>query len=222
MLDGDPRFVRLAARHVRLDPYRNFERALSLVPRAPSSSRCAIRTIAGTRTSSRRCGEALGDAQLVYCDQRLVTEDGRVLRDSLWQGRRHDRGNLASLLVANTAPGAAMLFRRDAAGPRRCPFPELPGLPYHDHWLALVALAGGELAYVDRPLYDYVQHGGAVQGVVSRRRINAPRARRPASGSRGWRGAYFGGYVMRQVQAQTLLARGGRGPHRRASAARCG
>ncbi len=40
-------------------------------------------------------------------------------------------------------------------------------MPYHDHWLALVALASGEVAYVDRPLYDYVQHGGAVQGAVT-------------------------------------------------------
>jgi hypothetical protein len=44
------------------------------------------------------------------------------------------------------------------------PFPDLPGEPYHDHWIACVALATGKIAYVDRPLYDYVQHGRNVIG----------------------------------------------------------
>jgi hypothetical protein len=142
--------------------------------------------------------QALGSAVLAYSDQRLVTEDGRVVRDSLWDGRRNEHRNLASVLVANTVPGAAMLFRReliDAA----LPFPDAPGVPYHDHWLALVALAGDEIAYLDRPLFDWVQHPAAVSAGAT------PSARVP--GSRGWRAAYFGGYVMREVLAETLLMR---------------
>src|SRR2546430_16665785 len=104
---------------------------------------------------------ALGEAQLVYSDQRLVSEEGQVLRESLWTGRQNDHRSLASLLVANSVPGASMLFRRrllDVA----LPFPEAPGVPYHDHWLALVALCSGEISYVDRPLYDWIQHTAAV------------------------------------------------------------
>ena len=47
---------------------------------------------------------------------------------------------------------------------RALPFPEVPGEQYHDHWLGLVAMTLGDVAYVDRPLYDYVQHGGAALG----------------------------------------------------------
>jgi hypothetical protein len=43
-----------------------------------------------------------------------------------------------------------------------CPRAEI-GL-MHDHWLAVVAMSLGEVAYVDRPLYDYVQHSGAALG----------------------------------------------------------
>ncbi len=44
------------------------------------------------------------------------------------------------------------------------PFPPLLAKAFHDHWLAVVALARGEIAYLDEPLYDYVQHGDAVIG----------------------------------------------------------
>jgi hypothetical protein len=214
-LGDDPRFRLVRSEH-RLDPYRNFERALSLVP--PHATLIALcdqddRWYPDKLATLR---SALGDAQLVYSDQRLVTAEGRVVRDSLWTGRHHDQENLISLLVANTAPGAAMLFRRELLA-RALPFPLVPGFPFHDHWLALAARAGGRLAYVDRPLYDYVQHDQAVQGVVASGAARGGRLTGGVTvlqtalgaGSRGWRGAYFGGYVMRQVQAEVLLARGG-------------
>ena len=90
----------------------------------------------------QRLRAALGPAQLAFCDLRLVDADGRVLRDTLWQGRRNNHTDLASLLVANSIPGAAMLFRR-ALIDLALPFPDPPGVAFHDHWLALVALASG-------------------------------------------------------------------------------
>ena len=59
----------------------------------------------------------------------------------------------------------------------RCRFPAGPGWDFHDHWLALVAMALGEVAYVDRPLYDYVQHPGAVLGRAASKQERSPRAR---------------------------------------------
>jgi len=65
--------------------------------------------------------------------------------------------------LANTVTGAASLFRRELLD-LVLPFPEPVGDPFHDQWIASVALATGRIAYVDRPLYDYVQHGGAARG----------------------------------------------------------
>ena len=143
-------------------------------------------------------------ATLVYSDQRLVAGDGRVLRDSLWHGRRNDYENLASLLVANTVPGAAMLFRRDLLS-AALPFPDAPGAQYHDHWLALVALAAGTIGYVDDPSTTTCSTRPRVQGRTARDHDHG----QPCAGARGWRGAYFGGYLNRQVWAQALLARRG-------------
>jgi hypothetical protein len=134
-----------------------------------------------------------------------VDADGRVLRETFWDGRRNNHTNLVSLLVANTITGAATLFRRELAE-LALPFPDTPGWQFHDHWLALVALASGDVAYVDRALYDYVQHPKAVLGQASGSADTRGSARLRGL-LRGWRARYFYGYVARQVQAEALLAR---------------
>jgi glycosyltransferase involved in cell wall biosynthesis len=203
VLDGDERF-RVSRSDERLGFYRNFERALTLAPsEAGLIALCDQddRWYPDKLASLRR---GLGPAQLVYSDLRLVDARGRVLRDTLWKRRRNNHTDLASLLVANTITGAATLFRRELAG-RALPFPDPPGWQFHDHWLGLVALAAGDVAYVDRPLYDYVQHEGAILGHVSPRRRRSG-SERPGLMTR-WRAAYFYGYLGRVLSAHALLAR---------------
>lgn len=210
LIGGDRRF-RVSRSEQRLDPYRNFERALLLAPAEAELIALCDQDDQWYPHKLEVLRGAIGSRDLVYSDQRLISGDGRVLRDSLWKGRRNDHENLASLLVANTVPGAAMLFRRKLLSVA-LPFPDAPGTQYHDHWLALVALTAGEIGYVDEPLYDYVQHGAAVQGAARPEPAPRPLLRR----GRGWRGAYFGGYLNRQVWAQALLARcEGRLPRRK-------
>jgi glycosyltransferase involved in cell wall biosynthesis len=207
LISADERFV-ISRAERRVGFYRNFERALSMAP--PESELFALcdqddRWYPEKLETLRRC---LGDAQLVYSDQRLVDARGRVLRETMWKGRANNHTDLAALLTANTITGAATLFRRDVAR-LALPFPDLPGLQFHDHWVAVVALAAGTVAYVERPLYDYVQHAGAVFGEVAGERA-ADRVR-AARGRflRGSRGAYFLGYLQREVMAQALLVRCG-------------
>jgi glycosyltransferase involved in cell wall biosynthesis len=202
---GDERFV-VSRSGRRVGFYRNFERALQMAPREAELIALCDQDDRWHPDKLEVLRGALGAAQLVYCDQRIVDADGRVRRETLWAGRRNNHTSLASLLVANTITGAATLFRREVAE-LALPFPETPGLQFHDHWLGLVALAAGDVAYVDRPLYDYVQHAGAVFGEVT----SGEPEESPRTGLRGGRGAYFLGYLAREVQAQTLLARcGGR------------
>jgi hypothetical protein len=198
---GDERFV-VSRSDRRVGFYRNFERALQMAPREAELIALCDQDDRWHPEKLEVLRGALGTAQLVYCDQRLVDAGGRVLRETLWAGRSNNHTSLASLLVANTITGAATLFRREVAE-LALPFPETPGMQFHDHWLGLVALAAGDVAYVDRPLYDYVQHPGAVFGEVTSGESERP----PSTGVRGGRGAYFLGYLAREVQAQTLLAR---------------
>ncbi len=206
IVGDDPRFsVSQAPEWIGF--YRNFERALTLVPADVPLIALSDQDDVWYPDKLATLRASIGSAALVYSDQRLTDPTGQVLRDTMWVGRSNNRTNMASMLVANTVTGAAMLIRRDVVQ-RALPFPECPGMQFHDHWLALVALASGPLAYVDRPLYDYVQHRGAVLGRVVgpgvadrvRGRLRPPRLRE-------WRGAYFLGYLPVRMRAQTLLMR---------------
>ena len=216
---GDDGDFASCARRRRLGFYRNFERALSLAPPACPYVALSDQDDRWHPDKLETLLGEIGDAQLVYSDQRVVDRDGRVISDTYWNGRRNNHTNLISLLITNTVTGAASLFRREVVD-RALPLPETPRLQYHDQWLALVALSTGRIAYVDRPLYDYVQHDAAALGHAAANagafshRISTL-ARRTARGNwrslvRGWCGAYFDYCRVRQL-AEILLLRCGKG-----------
>ncbi|MEZ5062922.1 MAG: glycosyltransferase [Solirubrobacterales bacterium] len=212
-LDGDDRFV-LSRSDRRLGFYRSFERALGLVPAEAELVALSDQDDRWYPEKLATLRRELGTAKLVYSDQRLVDSDGNVLANTYWTTRRNNHTNLLSLLIANTVTGAASLMRREVVE-TALPFPEVPGEQYHDHWLGLVALSLGELAYVDRPLYDYVQHGGAALGhAAANAGVGGRHQLRERLGLAYWRArfadskaAYFRGYVRLEVLARSLLAR---------------
>ena len=211
IVGADRRFA-VSRSERRLGFYRNFERALEMVP---AETQLVALCDQDDRWHPDKLGvlrDELGEAVLVYSDQRLVDADGRVLRETLWKGRRNNHTNIASMLIANTITGAATLFRRELLE-LALPFPDTPGFQFHDHWLGVLALAAGDVAYVDRPLYDYVQHPGAVFGDVTHGSSGGARSHLRRPSVRGfldrWRAGYFYGYLAREAQAQTLLVRCG-------------
>jgi glycosyltransferase involved in cell wall biosynthesis len=214
VVGADERFL-LSRAGEHLGFYRNFERVLSLVPPECELVALSDHDDRWYPDKLEALREAIVSAELAFSDLRRVDADGRVRAMSLWRGRRNNLSNLASLLISNTFPGAACLFRRRVID-RALPFPTGPGWDFHDHWLALVAMSLGEVAYVDRPLYDYVQHPGAVLGrAASSRepaasgksgRLRAWLERRRGFFSR-WREAYFSLYLERDLHARVLLAR---------------
>jgi glycosyl transferase family 2 len=185
--------------------YRAFERCLARVPRdvayvAPCDQddvwhpdKLAVLVDALERTG----------ALLAYSDLRIVRPDGTVLSATYWTDRSGAAGDLSDLLATNVVTGAASVLRR-AVLDVALPFPREVDGSYHDHWLALCALAVGEIAYVDRPLVDYVQHGANLVGHAERRR-RGPRSGAPLrERARRDRERHV---VRPQVMAQALLDR---------------
>ena len=214
ILDGDPRFV-VSGSPCRLGYYHNFERALSMTPAGAAYVALADQDDRWHPEKLEVLLGAVGDANLVYSDARIVERDGRVLSNTYWSRRRNNHTNLASLLVANTVTGAASLFPRELLE-LVLPFPPRHGSPYHDHWLALVALASGRIGYVDHPLYDYVQHQDAAIG-HARANAAGPRpsrgvgrvrrlVREPRSTWAAWQGIYFR-EVCHRLQFANVLER---------------
>jgi glycosyltransferase involved in cell wall biosynthesis len=207
-LDGDPRFV-VSRSPRRLGFYRNFERALAMVP---SEAEFVALSDQDDRWYAEKLEvllEAIVGAQLAYSDVRVIDEDEQVVSDTYWTVRRNNYSDLLSLLVANSVTGAASLFRRDLLD-HALPFPPTQFGHFHDHWIALIALSLGRIAFVPRPLYDYVQHRDAVIGHDAANRMVTLHERLgslwkdPRERIRLWRHHYFVD-VSRLTQCATIL-----------------
>jgi glycosyltransferase involved in cell wall biosynthesis len=208
VLGDDPRFV-VSRSPRRLGFYRNFERALALAPREADFVAMADQDDVWHPDKLETLLAELGAAQLVYSDQRIIDREGRLISDTYWRERRNNHSDLLSLLVANSVTGAASLFRRELLD-YALPFPPAQFAHFHDHWVGLTALCLGDIAFVERPLYDYVQHGGAVLGHEAANRMVGLRARLgglrrdPRERVRKWRMHYFVD-ICRLIQFATVL-----------------
>jgi glycosyltransferase involved in cell wall biosynthesis len=204
----DPRFL-LSRSSRRLGFYANFERALALAPHDARYLALSDQDDCWHPDKLATLLASLGDAKLVYSDARIVTPEGELVSETYWAERRNNHSDLLSLLVANSVTGAASLFTRDVVD-HALPFPPGQFAHFHDHWLGLVALALGDIAFIDRPLYDYVQHAGAVLGHAEANRMPTFRdrlsgLRRPSRERvRRWRLTYFVD-ACRLLQFATVL-----------------
>lgn len=189
LTDGDTRFA-VSRSPERLGFYRNFERALSMAPGSAAFVAYCDQDDRWHPGKLKRLLGSIGGAQLVYSDAQIVSPDGTVVQPSYWSERRNNYTNFASLLLANSVTGAASMFRQEVLDDA-LPFPPRLARAFHDHWVAVVAMARGDLAYVDEPLYDYVQHHDAVIGHSMANKKPRPirqhlveRLRNPTGGSR--------------------------------------
>jgi hypothetical protein len=207
-IGDDPRFE-LTRSEQRLGFYRNFERALSLAPAGAAYVAMSDQDDTWHPDKLETLLAAIGDAQLVYSDARIVSRAGEELAGTYWGRRRNNHTSLTALLVANAITGAASLMRRELLD-TALPFPPAQFGHYHDHWVGLTALCLGDIAYVDRPLYDYVQHGSASLGHAAATTMPSLRSRIDALGRdprdrvRMWRLHYFAD-VQRLMQVATIL-----------------
>jgi glycosyltransferase involved in cell wall biosynthesis len=215
VLEEDDRFI-LSRSERRLGFYRNFERALAAVPASIPFVAFADQDDRWYPEKLETLLDGLGGAQLVYSDLRVVDSNGRVLAGTYWTRRKNNHTKLASLLLTNTITGAASLFRRELLD-LALPFPDPPGTQYHDHWLGLVGLSVGKVAYVDRPLYDYIQHEGTTLGYATANvgtftgglSLFLTRLRRLEFRAivTGWKANYFFAYARLRLLAEVLLVR---------------
>ena len=144
--------------------YLNFERCLRNVPRdSQFIALCDQDDVWHPDKLQRLLQEFDNSTSLVYSDMRLVDAKEEELSDTYWSDRKNNYSKLDVLMVANTITGAASLFRASLLD-LILPFPERIGDAYHDHWIALVAFLGGDIKYIDEPLYDYRQHGYNIIG----------------------------------------------------------
>jgi hypothetical protein len=204
---GDERFT-ISRSQKRLGFYHNFERALALTPRDADYVAMADQDDVWHADKLAALLNGIGDARLAYSDARVVSRDGKLISETWWSRRRNNHSSILSLLVANAVTGAASLMRRDLLDDA-LPFPPAQFAHFHDHWIGLVAIALGDIAFVDQSLYDYVQHGTASLGHAAANQMTSLKdrlrhQRELRERVRMWRLHYFVD-VCRLTQFATIL-----------------
>ena len=191
----------------------NFERAIGMVP--PDGDNAVLLSDQDDRwhlDKTRTLLQALArpGVTCAFSDMRIVDSAGQILSDTFWRQRAVHHRNPISLAIANTVTGAAAAV--PAATLRRLlPFPRFHGL-YHDMWLSVGCAALGEIAYVERPLYDYVQHGDNVLGFWGSRRDSDERWRLVWRSLRDMATVAPADWTERQCEFWLLAGRECRGP----------
>ena len=163
LVKNDARFHIFQNRR-RQNFYRNFQEGLRRIPAdADFIALCDQDDVWNSDKLQTLIAGFENDIHLVYSDARVVDEAGEVRSETFWTLRRNNFSDLSTLMVANTVTGAASMIRASLLT-EILPFPEPIGPAFHDHWIGLVALLKGRIGYIDRPLYDYVQHAEGVIG----------------------------------------------------------
>jgi glycosyltransferase involved in cell wall biosynthesis len=163
LVKNDSRFHVFQNRR-RQNFYRNFQEGLQRIPAdADFVALCDQDDVWNPDKLQTLLAAFENDTQLVYSDARVVDETGHVRSETFWTLRRNNFSELSTLMVANTITGAASMIRASLLA-EILPFPEPIGPAFHDHWIGLAALMKGSIGYIDRPLYDYIQHAEGVIG----------------------------------------------------------
>jgi glycosyltransferase involved in cell wall biosynthesis len=161
---GDDARFSVCRNSERLGFYNNFEACLNLVPPQAQFVTLADQDDRWHEDKLQALlDEFRPETTLAYSDMNIVDTESNLQATTFWESKPNGYDDLVSLILLNTVTGAASMFRRELLD-LALPFPQKVGQPYHDHWLGCVALAAGEVRYIDRPLYDYVQHASNVIG----------------------------------------------------------
>jgi len=162
-IKDDERFI-IARNNRNLGFYNNFEKLMYLIPDNTDFIALADQDDLWHSNKIEQLVEAFDDeTTLVYSDMKIVDKNGNTISNTFWTTRRNYYEELDYLILVNTITGAASMFRRSIIK-YLIPFPTLIGTSYHDHWIGCVANALGRIKYIEKPLYDYYQHGNNVLG----------------------------------------------------------
>jgi len=114
------------------------------------------------------CSLDSGKAALVFGDLEIVDAALKSVHPSFWKHEGLKPENALRplcLLQRNVVTGCTVLFNRKLLE-FATPIPK--EVPIHDWWLALHASIFGQIAYIDRPLVKYRQHGANSIGAQGR------------------------------------------------------
>lgn len=101
--------------------------------------------------------ENMGDATLIYSNNRLIDENGESLNRTLFdlfKGKMINGDDPRNLIFCNSIPGHTILFRKYLLDD----FDNFDSVPYVDWLIAFIAAKEGRVKYLNEILVDWRQH----------------------------------------------------------------
>lgn len=122
--------------------------------------------------------QEIGLASIIHSDASLINAEGEVFACSYsYYSKKILYKNIFSYILGNNVTGCTMLFSHKLLQ-YALPFPE--HIFVHDWWLALCAYKHGGIAYCNKPLIQYRQHGRNQIGAADTTRVHSSNAREKA------------------------------------------
>lgn len=163
---GDDGRFKVLGYENRLGFHHNFERALNEIPADARWVALSDQDDYWYPEKLTKLLPYLEDSALVTCQARVVSPEISTADPDPAKGKLTNRKNVgaADLVANNQVTGSLCVFRREVLD-LALPFPSLAApSQYHDHWIALCAMAGKGVNVRDLVLQDYIQHGTNVVG----------------------------------------------------------
>ena len=100
---------------------------------------------------------------LIHSDLSVISASGEEIAESFirYQGLKINRNRFSQLILINLVTGCTAMINRALAEKS---LPMHQDAIMHDWWFALTASAFGEIAFIDKPLIHYRQHGSNTIG----------------------------------------------------------
>lgn len=101
---------------------------------------------------------------LFYSNASLIDADSRSLEGQLYS-KLPSNETIFDMMMHSDIYGMAMIFNNKMLIQIQSAYPNL--VTAHDHWIAILAYAVGEIIYTEKNLVKYRQHGNNVVGAIT-------------------------------------------------------
>lgn len=101
---------------------------------------------------------------LFYSNASLIDADSRLLEGQLYS-KLPGNETIFDMMMHSDIYGMAMIFNKEMLIKIQLAYPNF--VTAHDHWIAILAYAVGEIIYTDKHLVKYRQHGNNVVGAIA-------------------------------------------------------
>lgn len=117
----------------------------------------------------KKCEDRKKEPIIVFSDMKVVNDNLEIINDSYmrYSGNDFKRLSFERVFHDNAAPGCTMIMN-ESVYKKALSYGKVSNIHMHDWWVMLIAALTGRIAFIDKPLALYRQHGENTFGAIQR------------------------------------------------------